>query len=493
MRLDLSSFKYLSHEDFRVLTAIELGMRNHEIVPVSLINSIAKLKKTNVNRVIANLLKHKLIEHTNIKYDGYSLNFIGYDYLALHALMRRGILVKLGPKLGVGKESDVFICYVDQQVVEKMDKEELEEKEITEEEFDKIRGRIDAEEEGDPEQIEENKESDEIQQEEEHIDIDTMVNKFEEELNILDKKCHIAVIKFARLGRVSFRAVKNKRDYVKDKSHYNWLYLSRVSAINEYKFLKGLYNTNSFPVPKPYDQNRHAILMEYIPSYSLCRIDELGDKEKAYNELINIVLKLSSKGLIHGDFNEFNILCNIGSKYPNQKMFMIDFPQMISIDHEDAKVYFERDVQCINKFFIKKFGMTFENSEKNYEDIVREEYLDVKLKAYGHEHALEKNKMALDKIKDDLYYKEDSLIEEDQDDDLEELNPDEEHEDFLEKPTDKHDLNFDKKDLIEPNDKKIEIDNDYIKEKVKRMLNKKNKIVGKTSNRFKNKTQEKAK
>ena len=36
-----------------------MGMRNHEVVPVELIQSISKLKKGNVNRTISNLLKHK--------------------------------------------------------------------------------------------------------------------------------------------------------------------------------------------------------------------------------------------------------------------------------------------------------------------------------------------------------------------------------------------------------------------------------------------------
>ena len=112
MRFDLSALKYLGKDDFRVLTAIEMGMRNHEIVPVDLIQSISKIRTTNIRQIIANLLKHKLIKHTNVIYDGYSLNYLGYDYLAIHSLIKQGILVKIGSKIGVGKESDVYICYV---------------------------------------------------------------------------------------------------------------------------------------------------------------------------------------------------------------------------------------------------------------------------------------------------------------------------------------------------------------------------------------------
>jgi RIO kinase 2 len=39
MKLDVTCMRYLSKDDYRVLTAVEMGMRNHELVPVSLITS----------------------------------------------------------------------------------------------------------------------------------------------------------------------------------------------------------------------------------------------------------------------------------------------------------------------------------------------------------------------------------------------------------------------------------------------------------------------
>ncbi|KAL6987335.1 Serine kinase [Sarracenia purpurea var. burkii] len=44
MKLDVDVLRYLSKDDFRVLTAVEMGMRNHEIVPSELIDRIASLK-----------------------------------------------------------------------------------------------------------------------------------------------------------------------------------------------------------------------------------------------------------------------------------------------------------------------------------------------------------------------------------------------------------------------------------------------------------------
>jgi len=67
-----------------------------------------------------------------------------------------------------------------------------------------------------------------------------------------------------RLGRTSFRQIKNKRDYFKGRgSGLSWLYLSRLSALKEYAYMKALYN-HGFPVPKPIDFNRHAVVMEYL-------------------------------------------------------------------------------------------------------------------------------------------------------------------------------------------------------------------------------------
>lgn len=48
-----------------------------------------------------------------------------------------------------------------------------------------------------------------------------------------------AVLKVHRLGRISFRKIKEKRDYLgKRKSAPNWMYLSRLAAKKEWQFLQ---------------------------------------------------------------------------------------------------------------------------------------------------------------------------------------------------------------------------------------------------------------
>ena len=41
-----------------------------------------------------------------------------------------------------------------------------------------------------------------------------------------------------RLGRTSFRRLKEKRDYHQYRKHTSWLYLSRLAATKEFAFMK---------------------------------------------------------------------------------------------------------------------------------------------------------------------------------------------------------------------------------------------------------------
>ncbi|MFH0849533.1 MAG: RIO1 family regulatory kinase/ATPase, partial [Candidatus Bathyarchaeota archaeon] len=70
-------------------------------------------------------------------------------------------------------------------------------------------------------------------------------------------------VKFHRLGRTSFRDTRRKRDYIADRRHISWLYQSRLAAENEYKALKTMYEAG-VSVPQPFEQNRHAVVMEYL-------------------------------------------------------------------------------------------------------------------------------------------------------------------------------------------------------------------------------------
>lgn len=76
------------------------------------------------------------------------------------------------------------------------------------------------------------------------------------------------VLKIHRLGRTSFRSVKKNRDYLRHRKSASWLYLSRLSAMKEFAFMKVLYD-NGFPVPRPIDVNRHCVVMELLDAFPM--------------------------------------------------------------------------------------------------------------------------------------------------------------------------------------------------------------------------------
>ncbi|XP_075582395.1 serine/threonine-protein kinase RIO2 isoform X2 [Pelecanus crispus] len=282
---------------------VEMGMKNHEIVPASLIASIASLKHGGCNKILRELVKHKLLAYERTKtFQGYRLTNAGYDYLALKTLSSRQVINSVGNQMGVGKESDIYIV---------------------------------ANEEG---------------------------QQF--------------ALKLHRLGRTSFRSLKNKRDYHKHRHKMSWLYLSRLAAMKEFAYMKALYD-RKFPVPKPVDYNRHAVIMELINGYPLCQVHQMEDPASVYSELMDLIVKLANHGLIHGDFNEFNLILD-----NDDRVTMIDFPQMISTSHANAEWYFDRDVNCVKEFFKKRFNYESELFPA-FKDIRRECSLDREIAASG--------------------------------------------------------------------------------------------------------------
>ncbi|CAJ0909469.1 8051_t:CDS:10 [Entrophospora sp. SA101] len=289
MKLDVKVLRYMTAEDFRVLTAVEMGSKNHEIVPTILIAQIAGLRNGGSHKILGELAKRNLVARVkNAKYDGYRLTYGGYDYLALKTFSKRGNIYSVGNQIGVGKESDIYI--------------------------------------------------------------------------VADEEENQYVLKIHRLGRISFRAIKSKRDYLQKRKSASWMYMSRLAATKEYAFMKVLYD-NGFPIPKPIDQIRHCIIMELIDAYPL----------------------LAQYGLIHGDFNEFNILVK-----DNGEPILIDFPQMVSISHPNAEWYFNRDVECIRTYFQKKYNYQSALYPKFQLDVNREFNLDVQVSASGFTKKLQK-------------------------------------------------------------------------------------------------------
>ena len=88
-----------------------------------------------------------------------------------------------------------------------------------------------------------------------------------------------------------------------------------------------------------------------------------------YKQCMQLMTRLAAKGLVHCDFNEFNLL--VSTRLPfycasdccpqpdelswvvqideSERLVLIDFPQMVSTTHTDALHLFQRDVDCVNR------------------------------------------------------------------------------------------------------------------------------------------------
>lgn len=384
MKLDPTVMRTMDAQDFRVLEAIEKGMKQHYIVPLALINAIANLRHGGSHKIVSTLLRDKLISHERNKKqstDGYRVTNAGYDILALYHLKKSKIVAALGQKIGTGKESDVYLAVGP-----------------------------------DGEQV---------------------------------------VLKFHRLGRTSFRNVKKKRDYFgarqRNQAH-SWLFMSRLSAMKEYVFMKALFDVN-YPTPRPIGHNRHIVCMSLVRGVPLYQIypKQLTVNQAAdiYRQAMSLASRLTQHGLVHCDLNEFNLLVDLSgiqalatapddayvrhsgmsvaddrtagalskpawetsmedahvdtsplpdpvarlvTGEPKPIVTLIDFPQMCSTKHPNAKEYYERDLACLRRFFEQKLQFQipededFEHKWENLSVAVEEvdsKRLDEELRATG--------------------------------------------------------------------------------------------------------------
>ena len=375
MKLDPTVMRTMNKQDFRVLAAVETGMKGHSLVPVALINSVANLRHGGTSKVISSLLRDKLLSHDqSCGYDGYRITNSGYDIMALHNLKSRGIIAGIGDKIGTGKESDVYIAITPQntQIVLKFHR-------LGRTSFRDVKKKRDY----------------------------FMVN---------------ALSKNKKQG-TQYRSLPN-----------SWLFLSRTSALKEYAFMKALYDVD-YPTPKPIGQNRHIVAMGLVrgtPLYQLQSNRVSAEQAQSIFEQSAVLAgRLAQHGLVHCDLNEFNLMVDLSgvqakiarvageeddgltlggdkdweddgtehyvrhsglsvqnkgalsSHGPLQKHCMdgtgevvtekppeptellengepkpivtlIDFPQMVSTRHPNAGELYERDVACLKTFFGKK-------------------------------------------------------------------------------------------------------------------------------------------
>jgi len=155
-------------------------------------------------------------------------------------------------------------------------------------------------------------------------------------------------LKYHREGYTNFREVQKEREYTAEKEHRSWLYTARKAAEREYGALETLYP--EVAVPKPVDQNRHAIVMERVDGVELSRAGL--DPEQVVGVLDLVLEEMATayrEGYVHADMSEYNVFVS------PEGVTVFDWPQAVPTDHENSRELLERDIGNLLGYFERKY------------------------------------------------------------------------------------------------------------------------------------------
>jgi RIO kinase 2 len=158
-------------------------------------------------------------------------------------------------------------------------------------------------------------------------------------------------IKFFKLGRISFRTVRKKR-FVERSEVRNWISVNYDAAKREFMTLKKLKGHQSYPEVISY--NRNTILMSYIEGIRLSSRPGLENPREILDKIIEALRFAYNRGVINGDMSEYNVLTD------GEKVWLIDWPQAVGIDHPNSSELLDRDVSNILDFFRRVYSVSVE-------------------------------------------------------------------------------------------------------------------------------------
>ncbi len=151
-----------------------------------------------------------------------------------------------------------------------------------------------------------------------------------------------------------------------DKIIYTW-------CKKEFRNLKQIYGNNLLS-PEPLFFKANILIMTYIgqnngtPAKKLKdSITDIKDPVKEMELSIQNIKDLYQKAkLVHGDLSEYNIL------YFENKQYLIDVSQAVSIQHPKAKTFLVRDIKNIYKFY-EKLGVKLPDPLDLFYEIIENE------------------------------------------------------------------------------------------------------------------------
>ncbi len=169
-------------------------------------------------------------------------------------------------------------------------------------------------------------------------------------------KGETSVVKFYRIGRISFRATRRSRSYVSSESQHQWLSINIHAALKEEKALKQVIKVgvNS---PQFIGREKHAVVMALIEGKMLykCSPRDISNPSELLTQILqNERLAYNKADMINCDISEYNIL------YDGERPWIIDWPQFVNSIHPNAEELLRRDVENSLSFFRRKFGIELE-------------------------------------------------------------------------------------------------------------------------------------
>ncbi|MEM2207490.1 MAG: RIO1 family regulatory kinase/ATPase [Sulfolobales archaeon] len=273
--------KDISKTGLSILSVLDENLGVFEYVPEELLFRKTRIPEKNFAREISALRMKKLVEG-HLTRAAYRLMFLGLDCLALLELVEKGVVTHVGPSIGTGKESVLYLAKT--------------------------------------------------------------------------PTSEIAVVKFYKIGRVSFKKVVRYRGYLTDQP--SWLKASKLAAEREYRALSLLSKHTSL-TPRVWGWSKHAVVMEFVDGEDLYRYRNAKDPENML-DLILTTMRTAylNTGIVHADLSEYNIVVSVRDS--NEIPYIIDWPQYVNREDPLAEEYLRKDIGNLLKFFKRRYGVSLD-------------------------------------------------------------------------------------------------------------------------------------
>jgi len=103
-------YKSLADDDFKVLAALERALAGRGYAPVDIVEELSGIHGGKLLSTLRKLHKLRLVRReTFAGATMLRLTYLGYDMLALRALVRANVLEAIDGRVGVGKESEIYL------------------------------------------------------------------------------------------------------------------------------------------------------------------------------------------------------------------------------------------------------------------------------------------------------------------------------------------------------------------------------------------------